>query len=343
MKIKIAIIGASGYTGVELIRLLQDHPHVKIEALIASSNAGNDIAQIYPHLAYFKELPQKMIALDEFDANSVDLVFCCLPHATSQMVIKKLFHDNPRLKIIDLSADFRLRDIEQYQKWYHHEHQAIELQKEAVYGLAESYRSEIKNARLVANPGCYPTSASLPLMPLIKAGLIEKSGIIIDAKSGVSGAGRGVKQANLFTEINDGIRAYGISTHRHTPEIEQNLGGDVEVQFTPQLVPMNRGILSNIYVKANNVGMIRECLEDVYNQEYFIHIAADGYLPSTRDVYGTNHSIIAITAGRFKDMVVLTCVIDNLVKGASGQAIQNMNIIFGFEEKNGLMQIPIFP
>lgn len=344
-KITATIIGASGYTGVELIRVLLNHKNVVIKELIAESNAGNKMGDIYSHLKIYN-LP-KLIKLSEADFSGVDVIFCCLPHATSQKIIKDL-PDN--IKIIDLSADFRLHDVETYAKWYGNEHAAPQLQKEAVYGLTELNREQIKGARIVACPGCYPTSATLPLLPLVKNGLIETNDIIIDAKTGVTGAGRSLKQNLLYTEVNEGIKAYSICNHRHMPEMEQTLSeasqSEVKVNFTPQLVPMNRGILSTIYVKttsANDINKLHETIEKTYKNEPFVHILALGELPSTQDVYSTNHCIIGLAQGTTPNLVVIVSVIDNLTKGSSGQAVQNMNVMFDLNEKEGLEYSPVFP
>ncbi|MDE3059406.1 MAG: N-acetyl-gamma-glutamyl-phosphate reductase [Pseudomonadota bacterium] len=339
MPIRAAILGASGYTGAELIRLLLAHPQVSIAALTGDSQAGRGIGEVYPHLC-FKGLPP-LVTIEQVDFSAIDLVFCCLPHGTSQPVIARL---PKHLKIIDLSADFRLADPEAYQQWYSHAHQAIDLQKEAVYGLTEIARGQIKKARLVANPGCYPTSAALPLIPLLKASVIDAKGIIIDAKSGVTGAGRSVKQANLFTEIDGGISAYGIAVHRHTPEIEQSLG--CNVTFTPHLMPMNRGILSTIYVQLagkNTAADLRAVLHKTYDHESFVHVLPEGAMPSTHQVRGTNDCVMNAFASRIPGQAILVSVIDNLVKGASGQAVQNMNVMFGWPETTGLQLTAVFP
>lgn len=345
MTIKAVIVGASGYTGAELMRLLLSHPKVEIVALVADSNAGKPVACIYPHLSA-AGLPD-MVKLSAVDWAQVDVAFCGLPHATSQEVILNIPEN---VKVIDLSADFRLFDVKVYEEWYGNVHQAPELQKEAVYGLSEHAREEIKKARLVACPGCYPTSASLPLAPLLKEGLIETTGIIIDSKSGISGAGRSAKVDNLFTEINEGTKAYGVCNHRHIAEMEQTFtiaaGENVNVHFTPQVVPMNRGILSNIYVrpkKGVTADTIREALAKRYKDEPFVHILQAGQYPSTRYVHGTNANAITVSPGRTEDVVVITSVIDNLTKGASGQAVQNMNIMFGFDETEGLSQVSVYP
>lgn len=344
-KIKACIIGASGYTGAELVRILSNHDNVEIASLAAERNAGNEMSDIYTHLRAVK-LP-KVVKISEVEMDNIDVVFCCLPHGTTQKVISEL----PRhLKVIDLSADFRLYDLDSYEKWYGHPHQAPELQKEAVYGLCEIYGEQIKKARIVANPGCYPTSASLPLVPLLQNKSILTDNIIIDSKSGVTGAGRAEKLANLFCEVNEGIKAYSVCNHRHMPEIEQTLthaaSQEVQVHFSPQLMPMNRGILSTIYVTLVNgvsVQDIRKTLQNKYSSAPFVHVLQEGQLPSTRDVYGTNSCVIGIANGRTPNKAVIVSVIDNLCKGASGQAVQNMNLMFGLAENTGLRDLPLFP
>lgn len=337
----VAILGASGYTGAELIRLLLPHPKVRIALLTADSNAGKKVAEIYPHLGS-AGLPD-LLPLDAADYNHIDVVFCCLPHGATQEVVARL---PAHLKVIDLSADFRLRDEAEYAKWYGHAHRAPALQKEAVYGLTEHARPQIRKARLVANPGCYPTSALLPLIPLLKAGLIRREGIIIDAKSGVTGAGRAAKQGSLFAELDGGLYPYGVGVHRHMPEIEQGLseaaGAGVQVMFTPHLIPMNRGLLSTIYV-SGDAATLRDCLKQAYADEPFITITAPGVAPSTHEVRGTNRCTIGVFEGRAAGQAVLVSAIDNLCKGASGQAVQNMNVMLGFEETLGLGMTAIFP
>lgn len=343
--LNIAILGASGYTGAELIRLLHTHPHAHIALLTGDSQAGKEIGEVYPHLRHLS-LP-KLITIEQADFSKIDVVFCCLPHGTTQAVIAAL---PKHVKIVDLSADFRLADVAQYAKWYGHAHQAPALQKEAVYGLSEIARAQIKSARLVANPGCYPTSAQLPLIPLLKAGAIEQGGIIIDAKSGVTGAGRSIKQANLYCEVNEGISAYGIGNHRHTPEIEQGLstaaGLAIAVTFTPHLIPMDRGILSTIYVTLkgeHNVKNLRHILMKAYTDEPFVQILPEGIAPSTHQVRGTNNCTIGVFQSAVAGQAIIVSAIDNLVKGASGQAVQNMNLMFGLPETTGLQSLAMFP
>jgi N-acetyl-gamma-glutamyl-phosphate reductase len=344
-KINIAILGASGYTGAELIRLLLSHPHAVIKALSGDTQAGKPVGEVYPHLRH-SGLPA-LQSMDQINLADIDLVFCCLPHGTTQVVIAGL---PKHVKVIDLSADFRLADPLSYATWYGHSHQATDLQKEAVYGLTEIAREAIRNARLVANPGCYPTSAALPLVPLLKAAMIKEEGIIIDAKSGVTGAGRGAKQSTLFTEIDGGLSVYGVASHRHSPEIEQSLsiasGKPVVVTFTPHLVPMNRGILSTMYVKLTGKHIARDLhalLASTYDHEPFVNVLPEGAMPSTHQVRGTNDCVINVFADRVPGQAIVVSAIDNLVKGASGQAVQNMNLMFGFEETAGLKATAVFP
>jgi N-acetyl-gamma-glutamyl-phosphate reductase len=344
-KLRIGILGASGYTGAELLRLLARHPGVELRLLTADRQAGKPPAEIFPHLGAL-ELPH-LVKIEAADWSGIDLVFCCLPHGTTQQVIAGL----PRhLKVVDLSADFRLADTAAYAKWYGHEHQAPDLQPEAVYGLTELAREAVAKARLVANPGCYPTSAQLPLVPLLESGEISDADIIIDAKSGVTGAGRDAKQQNLFAEVAEGIHAYGIASHRHAPEIEQGLseaaGRPVTVNFTPHLMPMSRGILSSIYVRladGASADGLRETLAKRYAGEAFVRVLPAGQSPATRHVRGSNHCLIGVFADRVKGRAILVSVIDNLVKGASGQAVQNMNLMAGWAETTGLEQQPMFP
>lgn len=344
-KQKIAVLGASGYTGAETLRLLLNHPHVEIVVLGGESSAGQEISEVYPHLLAYG-LP-KLVKISAIDWSAVDAAFCCLPHATTQEVVLNI---PKHVRVFDLSADFRLRNVSTYAEWYHGEHKAPALQKEAVYGLSEHYREDIVTARLIACPGCYPTSALLPLIPLLKGNLIAAEDIIIDSKSGITGAGRAAKQDNLFAEIQESMKAYAICNHRHIPEIEQELslaaGKAVRVQFSPQVVPMNRGILSTIYVRlnaGNTAETLRNALEKHYQQEPFVHILPEGQYPATRQVRGSNRCIIGIAAGRTPDRAVIVSVIDNLVKGAAGQAVQNFNIACGFPETTGLEQSPLFP
>ena len=344
-RIRIGILGASGYTGAELIRLLAHHPQAEIALLTADRNAGQALGAVFPHLAHLKA--PKLIKIAEADWSKVDVVFCALPHGTTQDVVAGL----PRaLKVVDLSADFRLADVAVYAKWYGHAHRAPELQKEAVYGLTELARPAVKKARLVANPGCYPTSAQLPLIPLVEAKAIDVDDIIIDAKSGVTGAGRAAKEEMLFSEVSEGIHAYSIAKHRHAPEIEQGLSGaakrPITVNFTAHLMPMNRGILSTIYVRLANgasAADLRATLARRYDGEPFVRVVPEGVSPATRHVRGSNACLIGVFADRLPGRAIVVSAEDNLVKGASGQAIQNMNLMLGIAETAGLAQEPLFP
>ena len=344
-RIRTAILGASGYTGGELLRLLVRHPSVELRALTADRRAGKPVAEVFPHLGHL-EFP-RMVAIEDVNWSQIDLAFACLPHATTQEVVAKL----PRqLKIIDISADFRLHDPAVYETWYGHKHAALAAQKEAVYGLTELARDQVKNARLIANPGCYPTSAILPLAPLLAEGMVATDSIIIDSKSGVTGAGRTAKEANLFAEVSEGIHAYGVSSHRHMPEIEQELsraaGAPITVNFTPHLMPMNRGILSTIYVKlagGADADTLRTTLAKRYKGEPFVHVVPQGVSPATRHVRGSNHCLIGVFPDRLPGRAIIVSVLDNLVKGASGQAVQNMNVQFGLPETTALEQEALFP
>ena len=343
--IRIGILGASGYTGAELLRLLLRHPAAEIRLLTADRQAGKDIAEVFPQLAA-QGLP-RLVKIEEADFAALDVIFCALPHGTTQEVIAAL---PQHLKVVDLSADFRLADPATYAEWYGRAHQAPELQKEAVYGLTELARDAVRKARLVANPGCYPTPCQLALTPLLEAGAVEADEIVIDAKSGVSGAGRGLKEGSLYAEVGEGIHAYALAGHRHAPEIEQGLsvaaGRPVTVNFTPHLMPMNRGILETIYVKlANGSGAdgLRELLTKRYEGEPFVQILPAGVAPATRHVRGSNNCQLAVFPDRRPGHAVLIGVEDNLVKGASGQAVQNMNLMTGQPETAGLDQLAMFP
>lgn len=343
--VRIGILGASGYTGAELLRLLGEHPRAEIRALTAERQAGRPIGEVFPQLAIY-DLPT-LVKVDDVDVGALDVVFCCLPHATTQAIVKAL----PRgPKVVDLSADFRLRDPQLYEHTYGHPHQALELQEQAVYGLTEHYRDAIRASWLVANPGCFTTASELPLVPLLQGRLIRTDGIIIDAKSGVSGAGRDAKQGSLFTEVAEGIHAYGVATHRHTPEIEQCLadfaGQPMRVTFTPHLMPMSRGILATIYVRlagAASPADLHAALARSYADEPFVHVLPFKTMPATRHVRGTNLCLIGVHPSRIPGEAILISAIDNLVKGASGQAVQNMNLMLGLDERLGLGQRPLFP
>lgn len=347
---KVAILGASGYTGAELMRILSSHSGVQINVLTADRSAGQEFKTIYPQFAYRKDLPRLTKWEDSrADIEACDVVFCCLPHGTTQEIIGLLAKSSPT-KIVDLSADFRLKDINTYEKWYGKPHAAADLQPEAVYGLTEVYREQIKKARILANPGCYPTAAQLPLIPLLKKGLISSQDIIIDAKSGTTGAGRAPKEAFLYCEVTDGIHAYGVASHRHAPEIEAGLSEaaneDVIVNFTPHLMPMSRGILETIYVKlagSTTAADLKAHLQETYKDEPFVHVLEGSALPQTRHVRGSNNVYINVVADRVPNRAIIISAIDNLVKGAAGQAVQNMNLMLGFDETTALNMAPMFP
>eukprot|EP00612_Vaucheria_litorea_P001773 CAMPEP_0171453664 /NCGR_PEP_ID=MMETSP0945-20130129/1276_1 /TAXON_ID=109269 /ORGANISM="Vaucheria litorea, Strain CCMP2940" /LENGTH=348 /DNA_ID=CAMNT_0011978565 /DNA_START=126 /DNA_END=1172 /DNA_ORIENTATION=+ len=348
MSIRVGILGASGYTGAELVRLLVNHPEVELKVLTGNTQAGQQFSKVFPQFSYLKTgLLPTLSKHEENDWSDVDCVFCCLPHGTTQDIIKALPQD---LKIIDLSADFRLKDVKSYEEWYGGTHRAPDLQKEAVYGLVELNRERIRSARLVANPGCYPTAAQLPLVPLLKGNIISSEDIIIDAKSGTTGAGRSPKQGTLYCEVSDGIHPYGIASHRHAPEIEQGLnevsGGDCVINFTPHLMPMSRGILETIYAKLQpkeSAESAKNVLKKAFKDEFFVTVLEGKDVPQTRHVRGSNHVFINVFEDRLPGRVIIVAAIDNVCKGASGQAIQNMNLMFGFPEHTSIDQAPMFP
>src|SRR6059058_1695017 len=308
---RVGVLGASGYTGAELLRLLIHHQGVEIALLTAERRAGQDMRQVFPQFSPYS-LP-KLLAIDSVDWKkaALDLAFCALPHATTQRVIEALLASAPDTKVVDLSADFRLADPAAYARWYGHEHHAPELQKDAVYGLSEIYRSSIKSARLVANPGCYTTCAELALIPLLKAKAIDADEIVIDAKSGVTGAGRGAREDMLFAEVSEGFHAYGVGHHRHMAELDQEFsraaGRDVIVTFTPHLVPMNRGILATIYVRGLKASPqdLHALLAKAYAPEPFVHVLPFGKLPQTRHVRGSNMTMIGVAADRVAGRAII--------------------------------------
>ncbi|UWQ30487.1 N-acetyl-gamma-glutamyl-phosphate reductase [Leisingera sp. M523] len=339
---KVAILGASGYTGAELVRLIAQHPNIDIAALSADRKAGMTMAEVFPHLRHL-ELPV-LCKIGEIDFSGIDLCFCALPHKTSQEVIAAL---PANLKIVDLSADFRLRDPAEYEKWYGNPHSALEQQKEAVYGLTEFYRDEIKSARLVAGTGCNAATGQFALRPLISAGVIDLDDIILDLKCAVSGAGRSLKENLLHAELSEGYNAYAIgSTHRHLGEFDQEFskiaGRPVKVQFTPHLLPVNRGILATVYVKGD-AKAIHETFAKAYADEPFIELLPFGEAPSTHHVRGSNFCHIGVAQDRIEGRTIVIAALDNLTKGSSGQALQNANLMLGETETEGLMMAPLFP
>ncbi len=345
--IKAGIIGATGYAGNEIVRLLLQHPEAEVVWYGSRSYIDKRYADVYRN--YFELVDEKCLDDNmEALADKADVIFTATPQGLCASLINEGILE--RAKVIDLSADFRIKDIKRYEEWYGITHKAPEFEEEAVYGLCEINREQIKKARLVANPGCYPTCSVLSIYPLVKEGIIDPDTIIIDAKSGTSGAGRGAKVDNLYCEVNENIKAYGVATHRHTPEIEDQLGyacgREIKLNFTPHLVPMNRGILITAYasLKADVTDEeIRSIYNRYYNKEKFVRVLDPDACPQTRYVEGSNFVDVNFKADRRTGRVIMMGAMDNLVKGAAGQAVQNMNLMFGLEETMGLMQIPMVP
>ena len=357
--LRVAICGGSGYTGGELIRLLLNHPRVKITAITSERSAGKPVYQLFPNLRIsdrFEHIDIKKLI------EKADLFFLCLPHKTSQDVVYQLYKAGK--KVIDLSADYRIKNPSVYELWYETPHLYPALLKKAVYGLPEIYKEKIKNAQIIANPGCYPTSAILGLAPAMKNLAVDIDSIIVDSKSGVSGAGRNPDLPFMFSEANESVKAYAVTTHRHTPEIEQELSfiskKEVKIIFTPHLIPMDRGILSTIYVKLKNSkqftppllrkagqaldgSQLNELYQKFYAKEPFVRVLKNGEYPNTKAVKGTNFCDVAVFFDKRKNSLIIVSVIDNLLKGASGQAVQNMNIMYGFGETEGLTQFSAYP
>ncbi len=350
--IKVGIIGATGYAGAEIVRLIQGHPQAEVVWYGSRSYIDEKYSSIYGN--FFKLVDAKCMD-DNMEqlAEEVDVIFTATPQGLCASLVNEEVLN--KVKIIDLSADFRLKDVSVYEKWYKIEHKAKQFIDEAVYGLCEINRDKVKNARIVANPGCYTTCSILTAYPLVKEGLIDTDTLIVDALSGVSGAGRGAKVANLYCEVNESCKPYGVANHRHTPEIEEQLGyaagKEMVINFTPHLVPMNRGILATEYAKlvkkANGElptsAEIRAAYEKYYGKEKFIRVLEDGVYPETRWVEGSNFVDIGFKIDERTGRVIMMGAIDNLVKGAAGQAVQNMNILFGLDEGMGLELVPCFP
>jgi len=343
---RVGIIGASGYTGVELARILSGHGQVELTVATSRQYAGTPLAEVYPSLAGRVKVVCEDTPVAELAAKA-DLFFTAVPHQTAMNVVPQLLAAG--CKVVDLSADFRIRDAAVYEEWYQ-KHTAADLLGEAVYGLPEIYRQAIAGARLVANPGCYPTSVILALAPLLKAGLIDPATLVVDSKSGTSGAGRGAQVGALYCEVNEGFKAYKVGEHRHTPEIEQELGcalgRPVVISFTPHLVPMSRGILSTIYaspVKPVSREEVHALLTAAYGEEYFVRVMPLGTYPAVQWVRASNFCDIGVQVDRRTGRILLVSAIDNLVKGAAGQAVQNMNLMLGFPENEGLKAPAVFP
>ncbi len=354
--VKVGILGASGYTGLELIRILLNHPLVEISAVTSEKYSGIKVGDSFPFLKGYLDLKYEALSPKEI-SKKCDFIFSALPHKASMAVVPPLLKSNK--KVIDLSADYRLKSPIVYKEWYKEEHTSPELLSPAVYGLPEIKRGKIKTASLTANPGCYPTGVILALAPLIKGNFIDKDSIIVDSKSGVTGAGRKVEEGFLFAECNENFKAYSLASHRHTPEIEQEISEiaerDIKITFTPHLLPVNRGILSTIYsnmasdtfLKHKGTSLtsddILKVYENFYKGERFVRILGAGKSPQIHNVLGSNHCDIGFQIDKRNRRIIVVSAIDNLVKGASGQAVQNMNIMLGFEEHTGLERAGIVP
>ena len=340
------VLGASGYTGAETIRIIHSHPNIRLVALTANAQAGKKFGELYPHLFMYADMILQKA--EDIDWAEIDVAFGCLPHGASEELLSEL---PSHVKIIDLSADFRLRSPDLYADTYGREHLHPEKTISAIYGLTEFARDEIKKGpQIIACPGCYPTATILALKPLLARGLIQSEDIIIDAKSGVSGAGRSIKQSNLYCEIAESMYAYGVGKHRHAPEIEQELGiaanKDMIVNFTPHLIPMTRGEYITAHVKLSDgktISDLRTALQEQYKGEAFVRIADEGAVPDSRWVKGTNCCVINVFKDRIPGRAIIISTIDNLIKGSGGQAIQNFNVLFGLAETTGLTIAPSFP
>ena len=346
MKTRVGIIGATGYTGLELLRLLLHHPEVEVTALTSQKYAGVPIDQVFPSLKKHLQLKCEELAADQI-VKKTDFIFTAVPHKTAMETVPLFYRQGKR--VVDLSADFRLKDPAVYERWYQ-KHTAADLLPESVYGLPELHREKIQKAKIVGNPGCYPTGALIGLIPLVKRGMVSFENIVIDSKSGVSGAGRDVVLESLFCEVNEGVKAYKIFEHRHLPEIEQELSEMVQkkvsVTFVPHLIPMDRGILTTTYLiltKKLKTEEVLNTFQEHYQNEPFVRICPKGKLPNTKDVRGSNYCDIGVKVNEADGRAVIVTAIDNLVKGASGGAVQNMNIMLGYPETMGLDILPLFP
>ncbi|MGG1676356.1 N-acetyl-gamma-glutamyl-phosphate reductase [Neobacillus sp. NRS-1170] len=344
---KAAIIGGTGYGSVELIRLIHKHPHLEVGTVVSNSQAGKNFSETYPHLSGIIDQP-----LEKFDADSIsnknEIVFLATPSGVSSNLVPQLLDKG--IKCVDLSGDFRLRSADEYEKWYKHSPASETYLNQAIYGLSEIYKEKISNSTLIANPGCYPTASILALLPIINTKIADYESIVIDAKSGVSGAGRGLSLTSHFAEINENLKAYKLGEHQHIPEIEQILsdenGSPINISFTTHLVPMNRGIMCSVYVKLNDSFSTEE-VHQIYNEFYknkpFVRVRPQGNIPSTKEVQGSNYCDIGLHVDKRTNRLTIISVIDNLVKGAAGQAIQNVNIMNGWDERTGLTDIPLYP
>lgn len=341
--IKVGVVGGTGYTGVELLRLLAVHPEVELKAITSRADAGTLVSQMFPSLRGYVDLP--FVHPDQANLTQCDLVFFATPNGIAMQQVRELL--DAGVRVIDLAADFRIKDIEVWEKWYGMSHICPEIVAEAVYGLPEINREAVKAARIVANPGCYPTAVQLGFMPLLKAGVVDTGSLIADAKSGVSGAGRKGEIGALLCEAGDSFKAYAVQGHRHLPEIKQGLsrmtGTDVGLTFVPHLTPMIRGIHATLYARLTKDIDLQALYQETYEQEFFVDVLPAGSHPETRSVRGANRCRIAVHRPQGGDTVVVLSVIDNLMKGAAGQAVQNMNIMFDLPENTALNLVPILP
>lgn len=345
--VRVFICGGSGYTGGELLRILSRHPEVVVTGVTSQRSAGKSVSELFPYLHKYATLMYEPLRKETI-LGKADLFFMALPHGESQEAVDYFFQQGKM--VIDLSADYRLRDAGIYEHWYKVPHAFQATLKRAVYGLPENYRRRIKRSRLIANPGCYPTGALLGLLPAVKNTLIDLSSLVIDAKSGTSGAGRKADISVAFCEVNEGFKAYAVGTHRHIPEIEQELsvlaGKEVTINFTPHLLPVDRGILTTIYArleKGINAGAVEKIYRDAYKREPFVRVLPYGLYPNIKNVRGTNYCDIGLKLNERTNTLIVITVIDNLVKGASGQSVQNMNIMLGIDETVALDTLAVFP
>ncbi len=346
-EMKAAIIGGTGYGSIELVRLINKHPYLEIGSVVSNSQAGFSFSDVYPHLSNINFQPLETFNVDRLRKEN-DLVFFATPSGVSSKLVPQLVETG--LKCIDLSGDFRLRSAEEYESWYKHSPAEEKYLSQAIYGISEIYKEGITEASLIANPGCYPTATSLGLIPILKSNLADKNSFIIDAKSGVSGAGRGLSLTSHYAEINENIKAYKLGKHQHIPEIEQVLsdecGSPITITFTTHLVPMTRGIMCTMYVNLKekiSTKKVIDLYKQFYQESHFIRVRSEGNIPSTKEVLGSNYCDIGLHVDERTNRLTIISVIDNLVKGAAGQAIQNVNLMNGWDERTGLTDIPLYP